>query len=354
VEFGLVLPVLLLLLVLAIDVGRVFFSWVSLHNAARVGANYAGQNPDAWDPGDPDKQTDFEALVSGGVSGCDLDEIEPPEFNDVDGDGDAYGWGDAATVTLACDFTTIVPLASAIVGNPLPIGAEAVFPVRTGTFDGPAGGGGGGGGPEPCTLGEVPYLVGRTLADAQNEWYVEAGFEPGTLIPLPSGAASTWVVQTQSLPYQECVDQSTTITVTAAEPSPCPAGEAQVPLLLEERVADAKTLWAEDFTGDFRPNNAVDDDVVLTQTTDPAGDVGDCIPVNASVTITFGDPPVEACDVPNMVGKSEAEARQLWSEAEFTTSLKRTANGAVVKNQDPGHPGRVACDTAGTIQMGRE
>ena len=38
VEFALVLPLLALLLVVAIDFGRVFFGWVSLTNAARVGA----------------------------------------------------------------------------------------------------------------------------------------------------------------------------------------------------------------------------------------------------------------------------------------------------------------------------
>lgn len=350
-EFAIILPVLMLLLVLAIDVGRVFFGWVALHNAARIGANYAGQNPDGWDPGDPDKQADYEQLVTDAVAGCEPQEVDPPEFTDVDGDGDAYGWGDQATVTLTCDFETLVPLADALVGDPMEISAEAVFPVRTGTFAGPAGGGGGGGGPEPCTLATVPYLVGRTLDDAKNEWYVEAGFDPATLVAFPDVA--TYIVTTQSLAYGTCVDASTTITVNTEQPDVCAAGEAQVPSLLTELVADAKTIWAADFSGAFKPNNAVDTDVVLTQETDPVGDIGECITVSASVTITWGDPPEKACDVPNMVGQSESAARALWTEAEFTTTLKRTGNGPQVRNQDPGHPGRVSCDVAGTIQLGR-
>ena len=39
VEMAVMLPILLLLLLLAIDVGRVFFGWVALNNAARIAAN---------------------------------------------------------------------------------------------------------------------------------------------------------------------------------------------------------------------------------------------------------------------------------------------------------------------------
>ena len=40
VEFALVLPLLVVLLVMAIDFGRVFFQWVGVTNASRIGANY--------------------------------------------------------------------------------------------------------------------------------------------------------------------------------------------------------------------------------------------------------------------------------------------------------------------------
>jgi Flp pilus assembly protein TadG len=45
VEFALVLPVLLLLILGAVDFGRLFSTKISLTNAAREGANYLARNP---------------------------------------------------------------------------------------------------------------------------------------------------------------------------------------------------------------------------------------------------------------------------------------------------------------------
>lgn len=45
VEFALVLPVMMLLLVIGVDFGRLFFTSIQLTNAAREGANYAATNP---------------------------------------------------------------------------------------------------------------------------------------------------------------------------------------------------------------------------------------------------------------------------------------------------------------------
>jgi Flp pilus assembly protein TadG len=45
-EFALVLPVLLLIAVLAVDVGRVTFDYIGLRNAAMEGAKYGSYHPD--------------------------------------------------------------------------------------------------------------------------------------------------------------------------------------------------------------------------------------------------------------------------------------------------------------------
>jgi len=45
VEFALILPVFLLLLLITVDFGRLFFTTIQLTNAAREGANYAATNP---------------------------------------------------------------------------------------------------------------------------------------------------------------------------------------------------------------------------------------------------------------------------------------------------------------------
>ncbi len=60
-----VLPVLLLIVLAALDFGRVFMGWVVLNNAARVAANYAAANPNAWDsPGNPAQRAAYQTLVS--------------------------------------------------------------------------------------------------------------------------------------------------------------------------------------------------------------------------------------------------------------------------------------------------
>ncbi len=45
VEFALVLPVFLLLLLIAVDFGRLYFSLIEVHNAAREGAAFAASSP---------------------------------------------------------------------------------------------------------------------------------------------------------------------------------------------------------------------------------------------------------------------------------------------------------------------
>ena len=45
VEFALILPVLLLIVLAALDLGRVYLGDVNLQNLARIGANFAANNP---------------------------------------------------------------------------------------------------------------------------------------------------------------------------------------------------------------------------------------------------------------------------------------------------------------------
>ena len=57
VEFALVVPVLLLLMLTAIDFGRVFLGWVNLQQMTRIAANHAAEHASAWGtPGDPAQQ----------------------------------------------------------------------------------------------------------------------------------------------------------------------------------------------------------------------------------------------------------------------------------------------------------
>jgi hypothetical protein len=150
VEMAIILPVLLLLLLMAIDLGRVFFGWVGLQNAARIGANYAAIHPDAWSaPDNPVKllarsQYSNQMIADARALNCDRDtdgdgdfdedDLPLPVFTSVVGSASPYELGDHASVTLSCEFALITPLADSIMGGGVHIDAGAVFPVRGGTI----------------------------------------------------------------------------------------------------------------------------------------------------------------------------------------------------------------------------
>jgi hypothetical protein len=350
VEFAIVLPLLALLLVMAIDFGRVFFGWVSVTNASRVAANYAAMYPEAWEDGDTDRLDTYQSIVSSSVSGCTLSGPVPaPTFTDTDGDGDAYGVGDEARVALRCDFTLLTPLAGSIVGQPLEIGGTSAFPIRIGQIGLPSGTGGN----PPCSGIRVPNLVNMTVEQAEQFWS-DAGFT-GAFTASPN--EDDHIVQTQTLSpaaaVNECVDPSSSVFVTATPPPPCPSGQLQVPNMVGQLLPTARTLWADaGFTGSFSPSAGHNDKVVLSQTTSPTNVTpGGCLAEDGSVSTTWGDPPVPNCDVPNLVGLSAAAAQTDWSDAGFFDPLSVNGNGAFVDRQDPQFPGTVPCDIRGRVWM---
>src|SRR4051794_32569152 len=50
-ELAIIAPVLLVLLAAAVDLGRLFYSQITINNAAREGALAAAQNPTKYEPG---------------------------------------------------------------------------------------------------------------------------------------------------------------------------------------------------------------------------------------------------------------------------------------------------------------
>lgn len=130
VEFALVVPAVLLIVMFGIDFGRAFLGWVNLQNAARIAANYAALHPTAnWgNPADPDRIR-YTALVTNELSttNCPVVTLTYPSFSSTSLGGDA-------TVALTCRFSIITPIISAIIPNPMNMSASAVFPVRTGTY----------------------------------------------------------------------------------------------------------------------------------------------------------------------------------------------------------------------------
>ena len=135
VEFAIILPVLALLLVMAVDFGRVFFGWVALNNMARAGANYAALNPYAsFGSG-----TAYQLRMTQDASAidCTLPGTLPgPTFINQVGTADPHELGDAAEVKLTCQFHVITPLVGNLLGGSITIGADSIFPIRQGEIAG--------------------------------------------------------------------------------------------------------------------------------------------------------------------------------------------------------------------------
>jgi len=324
------LPILILLLVMALDFGRVFFAWVGVHNAARIAANYAAINPlegDYSDPNDPNTQN-YEAtvLADAAAINCELpDPLPAPTFPT------GTGPGDDSVVSLSCEFTPITPLATNLFGGSLEIGAAATFPIRTGIVGSPGGGGGGGGGESLCRT--VPDLDGMVVADAEQAWTV-AGFSGTFSFTGPSSnlvVEDSQVTNPGSVPGQ-CITFEATVSVDTVAPPTCPAGESLVPELTGLLVGQARDRWDDN---GFDPDNfepaagSFDDQAVTDWTTSDPFDAGDCAPSDVtSVDVTYEDPPDPApCEVPDFIGTNANNAQVTWDGAGFETTVQFSSTG---------------------------
>ena len=132
------MPVLLVLVLGALDLGRAFYSWVTLNNSARVAANYAAADPSAAFGAGSQYQSDVNSEGLASLSGvcANAGGIPAPTFADttVDTNTTTKDLGDTATVAISCNFRLITPIISAIVGNNIQLTASSTFTVRTGAY----------------------------------------------------------------------------------------------------------------------------------------------------------------------------------------------------------------------------
>lgn len=224
VELALALPVLLLIVLVAIDFGRAFSGYITLTNATRIGANFAASYATAWDsPGSPADRNTYEELIQRDtdVANCDLVGGTPPAPTFIDGSDDGTtrtDVGDRTDVGLSCTFRPITPIVSAIVGSSLVMSANSDFAIRAGTVAGvpvppPA--------PPPptptptptptpgCSLVVVPNVDGMTPTNA-NATIASAGLVPSGIGDLTTGPKNS--AKNQSPAAGECVALGTTVT----------------------------------------------------------------------------------------------------------------------------------------------
>jgi len=231
VEFAFILPILLLLMLLAIDFGRVFFGWVALNNATRIAANEAALNPTAWvAPGDVADQdryrqqvlNDLQAINCAPVGGgtWDLVDVPDPVFENKGGTSDPHEVGDHAAVAIECDFTFLTPVIGTIIGNPMNISARSQFAVRGGFLaDLPMPTPSPTPTPDPTptptplpsgALCTVPQMVGQTVVGGEVFWTL-GGFTGNYTAKRPPN--SNYVIGLQSLVGGQQYPCDTSITV---------------------------------------------------------------------------------------------------------------------------------------------
>jgi hypothetical protein len=141
VEFALLLPVMVILMMIAVDVGRVYFATVSLHNIARIGANYAAQSADAWKgTGNGTMQARYQSLMRRDAGGMDCTlptNLPAPTF--VDSGVNAHSLGSRVRVDLSCRFQLLSPFLYGLVGDStggVQVTASTSFAIRSGSVEG--------------------------------------------------------------------------------------------------------------------------------------------------------------------------------------------------------------------------
>ena len=148
VEFALVLPILLFLTLIALDFGRVYLGYINLQNMARIAANFAGNNPTAWDgtvvANDAVLKTKYfnQIIADAQAINCQLVDTNgdgkidasdfTPTFTDRNGNGSVTDIGDTGQVQIGCRFAVITPGIASVVGGTVKVAATSSFPVKTG------------------------------------------------------------------------------------------------------------------------------------------------------------------------------------------------------------------------------
>lgn len=236
VEFAIILPVFLLVLGAAIDLGRLFFAHVATENAAKEGAMYGATNPrcdqvrvGCVNPGTVSWHVQQELTgVSSVTHVAECLRGGAPISIDLCEEGDTY------RVTVTHNFALLTPILTPILGNSLQLTSRAVSVVLNEAFDPsapiisfptalptalptvlPSASAlpsaslppGATPTPAPCT---VPNFSGVKKNSAQLVW-TTAGFT--TLVQFGPGNGN-YTIQTQSLQAGSGAACSATVTVS--------------------------------------------------------------------------------------------------------------------------------------------
>lgn len=239
VEFALILPLLLLIVVGTIDLGRVYVMSITMENAAKEGAFFGARNPTCDSnvtPGCLDPQN-VAARVTNELDGLVAESLTArcyaPGTVDFSGPGKTLAAckdGDLYRVSIGATFFLVTPLLGSVVGDSIALSSSATSVVISSfsTAGGPID-------PQPtatptptpdpglCTVPDFRY--GTTIGQAQGVWADSGGFTTSVNAVGPGGQQ---ILYQSLLPGWVGPCGSTEITVSNAPiptPSPTPTPE---------------------------------------------------------------------------------------------------------------------------------
>jgi len=336
VEFALILPVLLLIVLIGLDFGRSFLAWVGLNNAARIAANYASLHPTAWGtPGNATYRSVYARLVTNDFqnAGCAAPTpIPTPAFLDAG----STALGARVSVSLPCNLQLLTPLIGGFFPSGVPITGGAVFAVRGGII---AGSGGGGSAPsaacgaDPLSIvAPAPVTITNTTTGTVTSWYwdfgdgyVSTAQNPGTHTYAVAGTYPITLRATNTFGTTQatCGEVDVTSLTLTADFSWTPLSPATGELVSFTGSASGGTSpytwdWAlgdgatATGSGPTHTYTASGSYVVTATVTDSAGAT-----VNPTHVITVS----KTCPVPNLVGTKTQNAQKAWGDAGFTTNV---------------------------------
>jgi Flp pilus assembly protein TadG len=118
VELALILPVLMLLVAATVDLGRMFYSQITITNAAREAALEAAQRPTSWAAGQPCNTTTNRVMCRAlNEASNSFVKITPADVAMTCDPACASGIGNKVRVSVAGHFSLITPLMAAFTGG---------------------------------------------------------------------------------------------------------------------------------------------------------------------------------------------------------------------------------------------
>jgi PKD repeat protein len=349
VEFALLFPVVMLILMVGLDFGRIYLGWINLNNTARIAANFAATNAIALSgsgPSHANAVTRYRQLIANDAQAinCTLNPnpVPDPSANLAVLYPGGTDVGQTAHVGIVCYFVVITPVISTILGTTVQVSASADFPIRQGIIAGS------GGGPpsvnalfnaSPLT-GDAPLAVTFTDLSTGSPTSYAWDFQDDGIIDSTSPTGNTF---TYTIPGTYTVrltvsnglstDSETHDINVTAPPGPIADFDA-TPLTgtapLSVNFTDNSTgsnpltyLW--DFgngttsTSKNPPNQtyAAGNWTVTLVVTDSAGLVS--APASRLITVA---PAIPQCTVPNFMGQLTSNLIQVtWTNAGFSTAV---------------------------------